>query len=335
MIVANYGFKTFQQDVSITAGETTSVRADLVPDGAMVSGPWGRIQIEVGTLTRGDYAVLLNGKTPSYFVGHVDEFNQDIWWKQELIVPPGTHQVTITRHGDVVWSGSVPIVANQRVLINLGRDTQRTTDWPRGAELDTMPRFSAGLVSTSVVIAPVSGTIKADPTRVDCGQPSQLAWSSKETIDSEISGFSPVPTDERKNSVANQNYSLRPHGNRPRGRCQSKRYSRSESDGKRSTASFDLRSALSTDRRQSDHTRGCDAELVDVECQRSFTGSVRVGRSRRDSFRAVGSGSDPRTARSIRQSPTVYTQPMSAAAQRPETSLSTSQVPSSRFRRLC
>ena len=52
-------FKTLQQDVTITPGQTTTVVADLQPDGANVSGPWGRIQIEVGTLTRGDYAVLL------------------------------------------------------------------------------------------------------------------------------------------------------------------------------------------------------------------------------------------------------------------------------------
>src|SRR5579872_422989 len=74
--VENYGFKPFHQDVSIVSGETTKVKVDLEADGSKVSGPWGRIQIEVGTLNRGDYAVLLNGKSAGYFVGHVDEFNQ-------------------------------------------------------------------------------------------------------------------------------------------------------------------------------------------------------------------------------------------------------------------
>src|ERR1700693_5000693 len=55
--VENYGFKPFRQDVSIASGETTKVRVDLQQDGAKVSGPWGRIQVEVGTTTRGDYAV--------------------------------------------------------------------------------------------------------------------------------------------------------------------------------------------------------------------------------------------------------------------------------------
>jgi hypothetical protein len=57
-----------------------------------------------------------------------------------------------------------------------------------------MPRFKAGLASASVVIAPVSGTISANPTKIDCNQPSELKWASLETIDSDISGMSPVPT---------------------------------------------------------------------------------------------------------------------------------------------
>ena len=191
--VENYGFKPFRQDVSIAPGETTKVKVDLEADGANVSGPWGRIQIEVGTMTRGDYAVLLNGKSEGYFVGHVDEFNQDILWKQELIVPVRTHDVTVTRNGQTVWSGSVPVAANQRVIINIGTGKIRTTDWPRGGELGAMPRFKAGLASASVVIAPVSGSITATPGRIDCNQPSELKWASLETVDSDISGMSPVP----------------------------------------------------------------------------------------------------------------------------------------------
>src|SRR5579863_2949123 len=171
--VENYGFKPFRQDVSIAAGETTKIRVDLEPDGSKVSGPWGRIQIEVGTATRGDYAVLLNGKSAGYFVGHVDEFNQDIWWKQELIVPVRTHDITVTRNGQTVWTGSVPVGANQRVIINIGNGKIRTTDWPRGGELGEMSRFKAGLASASVVIAPVSASITAAPTKIDCNQSSE------------------------------------------------------------------------------------------------------------------------------------------------------------------
>jgi flagellar motor protein MotB len=191
--VENYGFKPFRQDVSIAAGETTKIRVDLEADGSKVSGPWGRIQIEVGTATRGDYAVLLNGKSAGYFVGHVDEFNQNIWWKQELIVPVRTHDITVTRNGQAVWTGSVPVGANQRVIINIGNGKIRTTDWPRGGELGEMSRFKAGMASASVVIAPVSASISAEPTKIDCNQSSEIRWASLETVDSDISGMSPVP----------------------------------------------------------------------------------------------------------------------------------------------
>jgi hypothetical protein len=191
--VESYGFKPFRQDVTIASGETTKVRVDLQQDGAKVSGPWGRIQIEVGTTTRGDYAVLLNGKSAGYFVGHVDEFNNNIIWKQELIVPARSHDVTVTRYGKVVWTGTVPVQANQRVIINIGRGTTRTTDWPRGAKLGEMDRFKGGIASASVVIAPVKASIEATPAKIDCNQPSELKWASVETIDSDISGMSPVP----------------------------------------------------------------------------------------------------------------------------------------------
>lgn len=193
LLVANYGYKSFQQDVSVAPGQTVSVRAELQPAGSQVSGPWGRIQIEVGSTTRGDYAVLLNGKTPPYFVGHVDEFNHNIWWKQELIVPPGTHEVTVTRYGQVTWSGKLTVAANQRVIVDISNDKQKVKDWPRGAQLGTMNRFKAGAASASVVIAPVSGAISANPSKIDCDQISQLKWTSAETIDSDISGMSPVP----------------------------------------------------------------------------------------------------------------------------------------------
>ena len=56
-----------------------------------------------------------------------------------------------------------------------------------------MSRFKAGLASASVVIAPVSGSITATPTRINCNQSSELKWASLETVDSDISGMSPVP----------------------------------------------------------------------------------------------------------------------------------------------
>jgi hypothetical protein len=197
VIVANYGFKFFQENVSVDPGKTTLVTANLEPVGTPVApGERGRIQLEVGTMDAGDAAVLLNGKSPQYFVGHIDEFNHNIWSEQELIVPPGTHQVTVTRHNEILWSGPITVQPNQRVIVDISDGSQKTKDWPRGMNTGSraMDRFHAGTASATVVVAPVSGGISANPEKIDCSQPSQLKWASAETIDAEVTGLSAVPT---------------------------------------------------------------------------------------------------------------------------------------------
>ena len=196
LVVANYGYKFFEQDISIDSDKTMPMKVDLVSVGSEVGGPRGRIQIEVGTLRVGDAAVLLNGKKPEYFVGHVDEFNHDIVLHQELIVPSGTHQVTVTRYGKELWSGSITVAANQRVIVDISNGKQKVKDWPRGSsELSgAIPRFKAGTASATVVVAPVGGSVSANPPNINCSQPTQLAWTSAETIDADMSGMSPVPT---------------------------------------------------------------------------------------------------------------------------------------------
>jgi len=196
LIVANYGFKFFQQDVALDSGKPTILKVNLEPSGSDVSGPFGRIQLELGPLSlgdAGDHAVLLNGKTANYFVGHIDEFNNNIGWHQELVVPPGSHQVTVTRRGQEVWSGTISVAANQRVIVNISNGSQKIKDWPQGNELKSLHRFTAGTASTTVAVAPVSSDISASPSKIDCGQPSLLKWTSAETIDADISGMSPVP----------------------------------------------------------------------------------------------------------------------------------------------
>jgi PEGA domain/OmpA family len=196
LVVANYGYKFFEQDISIDSDKTVPMQVDLALAGAEVAGPRGRIQIEVGNLVAGDAAVLLNGKKPEYFVGHVDEFNNDIMHHQELIVPPGPHQITVTRADREIWSGSVDVVANQRVIVNISNGKQKTKDWPRGSgDLSgNIARFTAGTVTTTVGVAPVTGSVSANPPSINCSQPTQLAWTSTETIDADMSGMSPVPT---------------------------------------------------------------------------------------------------------------------------------------------
>src|SRR5215475_2917200 len=196
LVVANYGFKFAEQDISIDSHQTLPVDIHLEPVGAQVPGPHGRIQIEVGMRRAGDAAVLLNGNKPLYFVGHVDEFNNDIAHHQELVVPAGVHQLTVTRYGKELWSGAVTVGANQRVIVDISNGKQVSKDWPRGShELGGgAQRFKAATATTTVAVAPVSGTVSANPPNINCNQNTRLAWSSSETVEADMSGFSPVPT---------------------------------------------------------------------------------------------------------------------------------------------
>jgi OmpA family/PEGA domain len=194
VLVASYGYKFLKEDVTVEAGTKSSLKVDLEPSGGEVSGPWGRIQIEVGTLNAGDDAILMNGKTPAYFVAHVDEVNNDIGFKQQLVVPPGTHRLTVTRGGKEVWSGDVNVAPNERVIVNISNGNHRTKSWPEGAHISSLARFKAGVASSTIAVAPVSGTISATPPNINCNGTSQLTWNSAETIDAQISGMSPVPT---------------------------------------------------------------------------------------------------------------------------------------------
>ena len=205
VVVANYGYKFVEQDVSLDSDKTVPVEIKLEPVGATVPGPRGRIQIEAGRVHGATAAaVLLNGKKPLYFVGHADEFDHDIIWHQELVVPPGTHQVTVTRDGKELWSGPITVAAEQRVIVDISNGKEKTKPWYRGSSCamcllpKLAPRFTAGIASATVVVAPVSGSVSANPSKIDCNQNTQLAWVSKETVEADMSGMSPVPTSGEK-----------------------------------------------------------------------------------------------------------------------------------------
>ncbi|MFZ0038279.1 MAG: OmpA family protein [Candidatus Acidiferrales bacterium] len=194
VVVVNYGYKLSSQDVNIEAGKTTPVEVTLTPYGDKVGGPWGRIQLK----GPGRAAVLLEGKTPEYLVGHVDEFNWDWIWKQELLVPPGTHNITVTRNGTDVWSGSVNVAANQKVVIHLDKNgTQQTIAWPRGEVLmkkSPLDRFHAGVASATVVVAPVKiGGFSEDKANINCSETSNLNWSATDAVRANISNVGDEP----------------------------------------------------------------------------------------------------------------------------------------------
>jgi hypothetical protein len=185
VVVVNYGYKMSTQEVNIEAGKTTDLAVTLEAYGDKVAGPWGRVYIS-GTDVRA--AVLSDGKTPGYFVGHVDEFNNDFWlWKQELLLPPGTHHLTITRGGKELWSGDVNVEAGKKVSINVGKNAQVSTDWShRQADLQKkapLPRFHAGIASATVVIAPVKMTVANASANINCSQNTDIAWQTTDAVD--------------------------------------------------------------------------------------------------------------------------------------------------------
>ncbi|MGA8554507.1 MAG: OmpA family protein [Candidatus Acidiferrales bacterium] len=188
VVVVNYGYRISTQDVNIEAGKSTDLNVALEPYGDKVAGPWGRVYI-TGTDVRA--AVLSNGKTPGYFVGHVDEFNNDFWiWKQELLLPPGTHHLTITRGGKELWSGDVNVEAGKKVSINVGKNKQDAADWSkRQAELQKrapLPRFHAGIASATVVIAPVKAAVVNSSANIKCSENTNLQWQTTDAVDVSI-----------------------------------------------------------------------------------------------------------------------------------------------------
>jgi len=191
VVVVNYGYKIWTQDVNIEAGKTTRLEVKLDPQGGNVSGPFGAVEL------KGDEraAVLSNGTTPGYFVGHVDEFNFDWFlWHQLLLLPPGTHHITVTHQGKTVWSGDVKVEANKKTIVQLASGTQKTVDWKRGEGLKDAPRFKVGIASAQIAIAPVTGNFSASAANINCGQSSTLNWQTSETVDANISGVGTVPT---------------------------------------------------------------------------------------------------------------------------------------------
>jgi hypothetical protein len=120
-------------------------------------------------------------------VGHVDEFDNDFWiWKQELLLPPGTHHLTITRGGKELWSGDVNVEAGKKVSINVGKNSQVSTDWShRQADLQKKapPRFHAGIASATVVVAPVKVTVANASANINCSQNTDIAWQTTDAVD--------------------------------------------------------------------------------------------------------------------------------------------------------
>jgi outer membrane protein OmpA-like peptidoglycan-associated protein len=180
--LANYGYVASTQTVTITAGRTTNLDVTLTPVTGTVSGPFGAMTIEGADRD----AILLNGKTPDYFVGHGDEFDNEWVWKQELVVPPGTYQVSVLSSDKEIWSGPVDVPANRRVVIDIPKGVRKTVAWARGEKLGAIPRFTVGTASATVAVVKPTAQLSATTAQVNCGDASQLNWTSTDAAHVEI-----------------------------------------------------------------------------------------------------------------------------------------------------
>lgn len=187
--VRNYGFAPNTQKVHVGAGETTRLNVALEAVGDRVPGPFGEVNFKGHPRA----AVLLDGTTPDYFVGHVDEFDWNWIWHQRLLLKPGSYNVTVTREGNTIWSGPITVKAGQQLTVNLNRNgATKTKDWPEGNTMSPQPRFHAGIASATVPVAPVTAQLTADSTQVGCGQPTQLKWKSGDAVSVSITNLGNV-----------------------------------------------------------------------------------------------------------------------------------------------
>ena len=187
--VDNYGYIPKTQQVQIGAGQTTDLDVTLQASGDTVSGPFGDIEFKGHPRA----AVLLNGTTPAYFVGHVDEFDNNFIWHQWLLVKPGNYQVTVTQKGQTIWSGKVDVKAGKREVVYLNHNGEiKSHDFKKGLKLGPQPRFEAGIASAMVPIAPVTAQLAAQSSQVGCGQSTQLNWKSADAVDVSITDLGKV-----------------------------------------------------------------------------------------------------------------------------------------------
>jgi outer membrane protein OmpA-like peptidoglycan-associated protein len=188
--VVNYGYTPMTKSVTITDGQTTDLQIDLQAIAATVSPAYGAITIESVSKD----AILLNGKTPDFFVGHGDEFNHEWGWKQELIVPPGTYQMTILGREAELWSGPVEVLANERTVVHYPKGVVKTVPWSRGEKLSALPRFKVGTASATVAVAKPTADMSANAAQINCGDASQLKWSSTDAPSVQITPVGAVAT---------------------------------------------------------------------------------------------------------------------------------------------
>ena len=209
--IYNYGYQPVIRNVHVTAGQKGFLSVGLQKSGDKLSGPFAEIEFKGHPRA----AVLLNGNTPTYFVGHVDEFDWEWIWHQRLLVRPGKYQVTVTRQGNTIWSEPITAMAGQHVTVYLNQNGEtKTQSWKAGLNMGPQPRFRAGIASTTVAVAPVTAQLSAQLHNLACGQSTSLNWNSANAVDTSIAGIGPVATTGSRTVTPNQdtNYVLTAKG---------------------------------------------------------------------------------------------------------------------------
>jgi hypothetical protein len=186
--VYNYGYEPQVHNVLVISGKYMEVNAPLKRLDARVSGPWGRVQIEGAP---GNALVFLNGTAPEFFVGHVDEMNNQFIAHQQLIVPVGTQQVHVlaNKTQQQIWAGPVEVKENQRVIIYTNKKPNKQLvykKWPEGAKMNALARFEASTASAKIAVAPVKGKIVADRQDIKCDEPVKVHWESTDAAQTTV-----------------------------------------------------------------------------------------------------------------------------------------------------
>jgi PEGA domain len=178
--VYNYGFVPQVQTITLKTGDNPEINARLAPVPGAVNGPWGRIQIEGNANDKA--AVFLNGIGPEFFVGHIDEMNNNVLAKQRLVVPVGTYDLILVnpKENTPFFTGKVEVRENERVIVDVAakENTRVYKPWKRGETHGAFKRFEAGTKTADIAVAPVKAAISLDKTQIACGEYVNLTWNS-------------------------------------------------------------------------------------------------------------------------------------------------------------
>jgi len=218
--VYNYGYKPQVQKLTLKEGDNPEINARLEPIPEKVTGPWGRIQIEGNSNDKA--AVFLNGTGPEYFVGHVDEMNNNVLAKQRLIVPVGTYELIIVNPKETkpFFTGQVEVRENQRVIVDVAakENTRTYKPWKNGEGHEAFKRFEAGTRTADIAVAPVKANLALDKTQISCGDHVRLTWNSADAANVMITANgkplfeSPLTGEEKLQPLKTTTYELRAAG---------------------------------------------------------------------------------------------------------------------------